>query len=74
MRNIVAWSEDVLAASTTLSFKGKAVPSQAWSGPEGSRNLRLPYFITTAQSGGKVVNLTHRPPLPPGNAPGNHFC
>ena len=24
--------------------------------------------MTTAQDGGKVVSLTHRPPLPPGNA------
>jgi hypothetical protein len=44
--------------------KGKAVPLQAWSGPEGSRNLKFPYFLTTAQDGGKVVSLTHRPPLP----------
>jgi hypothetical protein len=28
----------------------------------------------TAQDGGKVVSLTHRPPLPPGNIPGTHFC
>ena len=53
---------------------GKAVPLQAWSGPEGSRKLRFPDFMTTAQDGGKVVSLTHRPPLPPGNAPGTHFC
>ena len=54
--------------------KGKAVPLQAWSGPEGSRKLRFPDFMTTAQDGGKVVSLTHRPPLPPGNAPVSHFC
>jgi hypothetical protein len=54
--------------------KGKAVPLQALSGPEGSRKLRFPDFVTTAQDGGKVVSLTHRPPLPPGNTPGNHFC
>jgi len=54
--------------------KGKAVPLQSWSDPEGSRKLRFPYFMTTAQDGGKVVSLTHRPPLPPGNAPGTHFC
>ena len=30
--------------------------------------------MTTAQDSGKVVNLTHRPPLAPGNAPGTHFC
>jgi hypothetical protein len=54
--------------------KGKAVMLQAWSGPEGSRKLRFPDFMTTAQDGGKVVSLTHPPPLPPGNAPGSHFC
>ena len=53
--------------------KGKAVPLQASSGPEGSRKLRFPDFMTTAQDGGKVVSLTHRPPLPPGNTPGTHF-
>jgi len=53
---------------------GKAVPLKAWSGPEGSRKLRFPDYMTTAQDGGKVVSLTHRPPLPAGNAPGIHFC
>jgi len=57
-----------------LKGKGKAVPLQAWSGPEGSRQLRFLDFVTTAQDGGKVVSLTHRPPLPPGNTPGTHFC
>jgi len=33
------------------------VPLQAWSGPEGSRNLRFPDFMTTAQDSGKVVSL-----------------
>jgi hypothetical protein len=54
--------------------KGKADPLQAWSGPEGSRKLRFPDVMTTAQVGGKVVSLTRRPPLPPGNTPGTHFC
>jgi hypothetical protein len=56
-----------------LQDKGKAVPLQDWSGPEGSRKLRFPDYMTTAQDGDKVVSLTHRPPLPPGNAPGTHF-
>jgi len=51
-----------------------SVPLQAWSGPEGSRNLRFPDSVTAAQDGNKVVSLTHRQPLPPGNAPGTHFC
>jgi glucan phosphorylase len=43
-----------------IEGKGKAVPLQAWSGPEGSRKLRFPDFLATAQDGGKVVSLTHR--------------
>ena len=54
--------------------KGKAVPLRAWSGPEDSRKLSFPDFVTTTQNGGKFVSLTHRPPLPPGNNPGTHFC
>ena len=58
----------------TWTVKGKAVPLQAWSGPEDPRKLRFPDFMTTAQDRGKAVSLTHRPPLPPGNAPGTHSC
>jgi len=54
--------------------KGKAVPLQAWSGPEGSRKLTFPDFMTTGQDSGKVVSLKHRPSLPAENAPGTHFC
>jgi len=54
--------------------KGKVIPLQARSGPEGSRKLRFPDYMTTSQDGGKVVSLTHRPTLPPGNSPGTHFC
>jgi len=46
---------------------GKAVPLEAWTGPEGSRKLRLLDFVTTAQDGGKVVSLTHQPLLTPRN-------
>ena len=41
-----------------VKVKGKAVSLQAWSGPEGSRKLRFPDFMTTAQDGGKAVSLT----------------
>ena len=37
--------------------KCKAVPLQACSGPEGSRKLRLPDFVTTAQVGGRLSAL-----------------
>jgi hypothetical protein len=45
--------------------KGKAVPLQAWSGPEGFRKLRFPDFLTASQVGCKVVSPKHRPHLPP---------
>ena len=56
------------------TVNGKSVPLQAWSGPEFSRKLSFPNFMTTPQDGGKFVSPTHRPPLPPGNTPGIHFC
>jgi hypothetical protein len=37
--------------------------TQPTSGPEGSRKVRFPDVMTTAQDGGKFVSLTHRPPL-----------
>jgi len=55
-------------------MQSKAVLLQACSGPEGSRKLRFPEFMTMTQDGGKVVSLMHRPPLPPGNTPSIHFC
>jgi len=36
------------------NFNCKAVPLQAWSSPEGSRKLRFPDFVTTAQDGGRL--------------------
>jgi hypothetical protein len=59
---------------TQTDQKSKAVPLQAWGGPEGSRNWKFPDFLTTAQDGGKVVSLTHRPRLPAENTPGANFC
>ena len=67
------WTEE-MSETCRVKEKGKAAPLQAWSGPEGSRKLTFPDFMTTAQDSGKVVSLNHRPPLPPGNAPGTHFC
>ena len=67
---------EVTSGAQTINFlkgKGKSVPLQAWTGPEGSRKLRFPEFVSTTQDGGKVVSLMHRPPLPPGNTPGTHF-
>ena len=38
--------------------KGKSVPLQARNGPEGSRKLRFPDFVTTAQNGGRLSALS----------------
>jgi hypothetical protein len=40
-----------------IKGKGKVVPLQAWSGPEGSRKLRFPYFMTTTLDGGRLSAL-----------------
>jgi hypothetical protein len=49
-----------------LFRKGKAISLQAWTGPEGSRRLRLPDFKIIGTLGGKVVSSTRRQPLPLG--------
>jgi hypothetical protein len=41
-----------------IKGKGKAVPLQAWSGPQGSRKLRFADFMTTAQDGGRLSALS----------------
>jgi len=75
-RNLTSCISDLFNSKLPLLIKdkGKAVPLQAWSGPECSRELSFPGFMTTAQNVVKVVSLTHRPPLSPGNTPGTHFC
>ena len=46
-----------LIIKSLVACKGKAVPLQAWTGPEGSRKLRFPDFVTTAQDGGRLSAL-----------------
>jgi hypothetical protein len=60
-----------LTCTTSLNFhyfwapknttKRKAIPLQAWTGPEGSRRLRIPDSCSGR-------------PYTPGNIPGTHFC
>jgi hypothetical protein len=37
-----------MVVENDVNKKGKAVPLQAWSGPDGSRKLRFPDYMTTA--------------------------
>ena len=48
--------------------------SNPWTGPEGSRRLRLPDLKHSAHESGKVFSPMHWPPLLPRNIPGAHFC
>jgi len=54
----------------------KAIPLQAWTGPQGCRRLRLPEFLDNRHM--KVVRLSAQPYesvyLPQGDNPGSHFC
>jgi hypothetical protein len=38
-----------------ILHKSKAIPLQAWSGPEGSRKLSFPDFMTTIHEGDKLL-------------------
>jgi len=57
-------NEDFSAPDSICVGKNILEVSSPVTGPEDSRKLRFPDFVTTAQDGGKVVSLTHRPPLP----------
>jgi len=55
-------------------LKKKSVPLQTRRGPEISRKLGIPDFVTTAQDGGRLSALRTGRFLPPTNAPGTHLC
>jgi hypothetical protein len=65
------------ACATTLTYKGKgkAIPLQAWTGPEGSRRLRLPDFKTIGTWRWVRLSALRTGRLyTPGNNPGHQFC
>ena len=56
----------IIKAILYLSIRNTQIPlkifklstvKQAWTGPEGSRKLKLPDFVTTAQDGGRLSAL-----------------
>ena len=55
-----------------MYFKVKISPVTGLEWPRGFQEVTFPRFHDNGI--GKVVNLTHRPHLPPGNSPGTHFC
>jgi hypothetical protein len=64
-----------LSSCPHTSGKGKATPLQAWTGPWGSRRLRLPEFLDSRHV--KVVRLSALGAgrlYPQGKIPGTNFC
>ena len=53
-RVICVVCEEKLEVALLAGSKSKAVPLQACTGPEGSRKLKFPDFVTTAQDGGRL--------------------
>ena len=47
----------LLFSDVKVKGKGKSVPLQAREGPEDSRKLRYPDFVTMAQDGGRLSAL-----------------
>ena len=63
------------SCSPSKHTKGRAIPVQAWTGPAGSRRLRLPDFktiVTWRWSGCQPCAPAAF--TPQGNIPGTHFC
>ena len=58
-----------LGGQSNETCKGKAIPLQAWTGPEDSRRLRLPAFPDN-----RHMNIVSLSAIPQGNAPGINLC
>jgi hypothetical protein len=57
-----------------ISSKRKTIPVQVWTGPQGSRKLRLPDFKQSAHEGGYVQPHIPAAFTPLRNIPDTHFC
>jgi len=56
-RGVTVWVHTLCGSVCHGDSKGKAVPLQAWTGPESSRKLRFPDFVKTAEDGGRLSAL-----------------
>jgi uncharacterized membrane protein len=54
----------VVVVVVIIVIKGKAIPSQAWTGPDSSRGCGSQILRQLAYEGDKVFSPTHQPPLP----------
>jgi hypothetical protein len=66
------WSDCFVPTGSRMVYKQSQYrPWKALRVPAGWRSQIL---RQSAHEGGKIVRPTHRPPLPPGNILGTHFC
>jgi len=56
----------------SMASKRHSNPCTGLDRPWGLQEVEAPRI--SKQSAPTVVSPTHRPPLPPGNIPGTHFC
>jgi hypothetical protein len=55
-------------------IKGKAIPTQAWTGRERSKSLRLPRFLDNRHMTVERLSALRTSRFyPPGNTPGTHL-
>jgi hypothetical protein len=71
---VVWYTSPLLYVHSLRAAWKKAIPLQAWTGLRFPGGWGSQISTQSTHEGGKVVNPTHRPPLPPGNIPGTHFC
>ena len=55
-----------------IAYFCRPVTGLEWS--RGFQEVKVPRFRDNGTGWWYVVSFTHRPPLPPGNIPGTHFC
>jgi uncharacterized protein (DUF2237 family) len=66
--------KNILTSKFLFKHKGKAIPIQALTSPEGSRRLRFPHFKTIGTLRWQGCQPYAPAALLSGNIPGTHFC
>ena len=57
MSQCFVFTSSILRGKASQYLEVKQVPLQVWTGPEGSRKLKFPDFVTMALDGGRLSAL-----------------